>query len=328
MLNNFCKFTMLIQQPPEVLRSKEDLSVNFVWSLGDTDAIEARFVRRTDDYFIVYLSSHTGCNQACRFCHLTATKQVSMQDATLDDFLVQADAVLAYYDEEVRSGRQPKATKVHFNWMARGEPFLNPVVLHQYKELFEALAFRAKIRRLTVEFKLSSIFPNATPLEALMGPMSQPNVRTYYSLYSLENQFRKRWVPKAHDPVLVLDWIGENHRTATSPLDIALHWAFIAGENDSSEGVQAIADAVEARGIHAKFNLVRYNPFSAAQGKESTDEVLIDRLELMRSCSDQIGTRMVPRVGFDVRASCGMFVHPSEHLAGKLGKVVPISDCS
>ena len=89
---------MLIRQAPEVLRSKEDLSVNFVWPLEGTDAIEARFVRRTDDYFIVYLSSHTGCNQACRFCHLTATKQVSMQDVTLDDFLVQADAVLAYYD--------------------------------------------------------------------------------------------------------------------------------------------------------------------------------------------------------------------------------------
>lgn len=317
---------MLIAQAPEILRSKEDLSVNFVWALGGTDAIEARFVRRTDDYFIVYLSSHTGCNQACRFCHLTATKQVSMQDVTLDDFLVQADTVLAYYDDEVRSGRQPKASKVHFNWMARGEPFMNSVILRQHKELFEALAFRAKIRRLSVDFKLSSIFPNATPLADLVGPMSQPNVRTYYSLYSLDNQFRKRWVPKAHDPVAVLDWLGENHRTAVKPLDIALHWAFISGQNDTAEGVQAIADAVDERGIHAKFNLVRYNPFSPAQGEESTEDVLIDRLELMRSCTDQVGTRMVPRVGFDVRASCGMFVHPSEHAekSGKSAKMVPI----
>ena len=316
---------MLIRQAPEVLRSKEDLSVNFVWPLQGTDAIEARFVRRTDDYFIVYLSSHTGCNQACRFCHLTATKQVSMQDVTLDDFLVQADAVLAYYDEEVRSGRQPAAQKVHFNWMARGEPFLNPVVLHQSKELFDALAFRAKIRRLNVEFKLSSIFPNATPLADMVEAMSYPNVRTYYSLYSLDTQFRKRWIPKAHDPIAVLDWLGNNHRTQKPPLDIALHWAFIAGQNDSAEGVQAIAEAVEARGLHAKFNLVRYNPFSSAQGEESAEGVLLDRLELMRSCMDQVNTRMVPRVGFDVRASCGMFAHPSE-LAG--AKVIPISSCA
>ena len=304
---------MLITTAPEILSSKEDLSVNFVWPLGGTDAIEARYVRRVDDYFIVYLSSHTGCNQACRFCHLTATKQVSMQDVTLDDFLVQADAVLAYYDEEVRSGRQPKANKVHFNWMARGEPFMNPVVLYQYKELFEALSFRAKIRRLSVDLKLSSIFPNATPFDDLIGAMSQPNVRTYYSLYSLDKQFRKRWVPKAHDPVAVLDWIGENHRTSKSPLDIALHWAFIAGKNDTASGVQAIADAIDVRGIHAKFNLVRYNPFSPAQGEESPAEILIDRLELMRACADQVGTRMVPRVGFDVKTSCGMFVHPGEH---------------
>lgn len=315
---------MLIQQPPEILRSQEDRSVNFVWTLGGTDAIEARFVQRSDDYFIVYLSSHTGCNQACRFCHLTATKQVSMQDVTLDDFLVQADAVLAYYDEEVRSGRQVAAGRVHFNWMARGEPFLNPVVLNQYKELFEALTFRAKIRRLAVAFNLSSIFPNETPLEKMVGPMSYPNVRTYYSLYSLDTNFRKRWVPKAHDPVEVLDWIGQNHRESSTPYEIALHWAFIAGQNDSAEGVQAIADAVEKRGIHAKFNLVRYNPYSQAQGEESAESVLIDRLELMRSCADQVGTRMVPRVGFDVRASCGMFVHPGEHAAMGKAKVIPI----
>ena len=150
-------------------------------------------------------------------------------------------------------------------------------------------------------------------------------MRTYYSLYSLDTQFRKRWIPKAHDPIAVLDWLGNNHRTQKPPLDIALHWAFIAGQNDSAEGVQAIAEAVEARGIHAKFNLVRYNPFSSAQGEESAEGVLLDRLELMRSCMDQVNTRMVPRVGFDVRASCGMFAHPSE-LAG--AKVIPISSCA
>ena len=111
--------------------------------------LEARFVRRTDDYFAVYVSSHSGCNQACRFCHLTATKQVGMSPAALDDLLTQADAVFGYYDQQIRTGSQPRAQRVNINWMARGEPLLNDtLVVNGGKELLDALAFRARSRRL------------------------------------------------------------------------------------------------------------------------------------------------------------------------------------
>ena len=306
---------MLIKNPPQVLQSAEDLSVNFVWSLGDGNAIEARFVRREDNYFIVYLSSHTGCNQACRFCHLTATKQVSMEPVTLDDYLVQADTVLAYYDKVVREGRQVAARKVHFNWMARGEPFMNPVMLNNHKKLFDALTFRAKTRKLTAEFKLSSIFPKETPLDKLANVMHYPGVRTYYSLYSLDTQFRKRWIPKSHDPIEVLDWLAYYQSVRKQPFDMALHWAFIKNENDKPEQIEAITNAVKERGLIMKFNLVRYNPYSAAQGEESDEDVLQTRFEEIKEVCNTVGTRIVPRVGFDVRASCGMFVHPDEQQA-------------
>ncbi len=74
----------------EVLHSYEDKSVNFVFD----NMLEARFVRRVEDYFIVYLSSHDGCNKACRFCHLTQTKQTSFNETTLEEYLIQAKTVL------------------------------------------------------------------------------------------------------------------------------------------------------------------------------------------------------------------------------------------
>src|SRR5262245_27843350 len=92
--------------------SSEDASVN--WDRpADVGRIEARYVRRCRDYFVVYLSSQTGCDQGCRMCHLTATNQTRLRDVTHEEFLHQADTVLDYYQREA-----PPAPSVHFNFMA------------------------------------------------------------------------------------------------------------------------------------------------------------------------------------------------------------------
>ena len=294
------------QDLPTVSVSKNDLSVNFVWSLGEGRALEARFVRRADDYFIVYLSSHTGCNQACRFCHLTATRQVSFDDATAEDFERQALAVLGHYDAEVAAGRQIAAARVHFNWMARGEPLLNPTMTQQPEALLGQLARLASARDLDVQFNVSSIFPAGVPLDALETLAAQPKVQFFYSLYSLDPAFRTRWLPKARDPLESLAWLAKTQARVGTP--VTLHWTLIAGENDSLDDAIDLAEAVHESGLQAKFNLVRYNPFSAAQGTEASEQAIATTFSIMSKRTDGARSRVVPRVGFDVKASCGMFV--------------------
>src|ERR1700751_2787673 len=70
-------------------RSGQDASVN--WDRpADVGRIEARYVRRCPDYFVVYLSAQTGCAQGCRMCHLPATGQTRLRDATFEEMIEQA----------------------------------------------------------------------------------------------------------------------------------------------------------------------------------------------------------------------------------------------
>ena len=74
----------------KILPSELDSSVNFIFD----NMMEARYVQRVPDYFICYLSSHDGCNKACRFCHLTQTGQTSFNEAGVAQYVEQAKHVL------------------------------------------------------------------------------------------------------------------------------------------------------------------------------------------------------------------------------------------
>ena len=178
----------------KILNSEIDLSVNFVRPNGQ----ESRYVRRTDDYFIVYISSHNGCNKACRFCHLTQTNQTDFVESSLAEMLEQAGDVMGHYSQAVSSGTQKPAKKIHFNWMARGEPLASSVVLLEWPSLVCGLTKMANDHGIEdMRFNLSTIFPSDFSGE-IEFKGRQPTL--YYSLYSMEPEFRKRWLPKALPP--------------------------------------------------------------------------------------------------------------------------------
>lgn len=280
----------------KIMESAEDASVNFIENTKN-GFIESRFVQRNPEYFIVYLSSQSGCRQACRFCHLTATGQTSEENVTPDGYIKQAERVLLH-----ASIKAQKANKVHYNFMARGEPLVNPFFIANSNEIFDRLGLLRP--DLENRFLVSTIMPE-TFQDNLKTVFKDQRSTIYYSLYSMKPEFRRRWLPRAMDPNIALDMLADYQ--AETGHRIALHWAFIEGQNDSEEDVDLILDAVRRRGIKAKFNLVRYNPFGIRQGVEPQEDkikILFDRMNKEMFYP----SRIVPRVGFDVKASCGMFV--------------------
>ncbi|UNC16155.1 radical SAM protein (plasmid) [Acidiphilium multivorum] len=277
--------------------SQVDASVNFTLPTADGGMIEARFVQRDPDYFIVYLSSHTGCRHACRFCHLTATGQTMMVPVGAHDYVAQANRVLQHAGMVAT-----EAKRVHYNFMARGEALSNPDFLRESSLVFELLG--NLMPDLASRFLVSSIIPDEYTgrLDSLL---TDPRSMLYYSLYSTNPAFRRRWLPRAKPVDHALDLIADYQ--ARTGRAIALHWAFIAGENDDPDDVATTLEALKVRGIKAKFNLVRYNPHDQRQGAETEEKRLTELFRLVAGSLGQAGSRIVPRVGSDIMASCGMF---------------------
>ncbi|MEN0066572.1 MAG: radical SAM enzyme, Cfr family protein [Myxococcota bacterium] len=279
--------------------STVDVSVNWTRTV-DVGMLEARYVRRTDDYVVVYLSSQTGCRQACRMCHLTATGQTALRDATKAELWEQADVVL----EHVQT--QPQAKVVHYNFMARGEPLASAVLLDDADDVLDGLWHRARAVDLKPRFLVSTILPKSLGNRALEDVFDRYRPEIYYSLYSVDEGFRRRWLPKAlpvSDALARLaSWQRHTYKL------VKIHYAFIAGENDAPEHVEAVCDALEAHRLLCHINLVRYNPPSDRHGVESDPSILEAHAARFAERLPHARVKVIPRVGYDVQASCGMFV--------------------
>ncbi|MBY0523752.1 MAG: hypothetical protein K2R98_10160 [Gemmataceae bacterium] len=284
-------------------QSTQDASVNWDRPV-DVGRIEARYVRRCQDYVVVYLSSQTGCDQACRMCHLTATGQTRLRDVAHEEFLEQADTVLDHYRRAA-----PPARVVHFNFMARGEPLANSILLAHADALLGELAERAIALELRPRYLVSTIFPRELGDRLLEDVFVCHHPEIYYSLYSMSESFRRRWLPKALPAEEALDLLVRWQRSTYKICKI--HYAFIAGENDSEADVHAICDALESRRLMAHVNIVRYNPHDPRRhGVEPSEEIIQRNAAIYQARLPYARVRVIPRVGFDVSASCGMFFAP------------------
>ena len=284
--------------------SEQDASVNWDRAV-DIGRLETRYVRRCPDYFVVYLSSQTGCIQACRMCHLTATGQTRIRDATFAEMIDQASTVLDHYHSAT-----PSARIVHFNFMARGEPLANRALVSDGDGLLGELSRRAVALGLRPRHLVSTIYPAELdrPLDDIFVT-HHPDM--YYSIYSMSPRFRRRWLPKALPAEMALDRLTQWQRSTHKI--VSLHHAYIAGENDSEVDVHQICDAVEERGLMVNVNIVRYNSPDPSRCGVEPDEAIVQRnANIYRSRFPQSRVTVIPRVGFDVAASCGMFLGPSE----------------
>lgn len=282
----------------QIIKSAEDQSINIV-DRQLVGFLESRYVRREEKYFCCYLSSQSGCNRGCKFCHLTATDQTRFDDSTTDHYISQATAVFRQYK---LSGVPAKY--VHFNYMARGEILANKFFLNNADEVIHALSKMAIAEGLGVKHNVSTIMP-VTLKKSLVDIFKMFHPTIYYSMYSVNKDFRYEWIPAAHDVDRALSMLKEYQEF--SKKRVYIHFAFIKGQNDSLDDIDDLCGVISAHELDVQFNIVRYNPFSASQGVESDISVIEERAKQIRNTLG-CKVKIVSRVGTDVKASCGQFI--------------------
>ncbi|MFA5670188.1 MAG: hypothetical protein WC967_13180 [Balneolaceae bacterium] len=321
----------------KILQSKEDASINIVHN-----GFETRFVQRSDDYFIIYLSSQKGCQHNCRMCHLTATGQTNSEYASVSDFVVQVDKIL--YELKLQNKDFSNITKVHFNFMARGDILGNTHLPNVWDTISVSIADTIQrffmengtqyLQVPKVEFIISTIFPElnfgnnnfrsrlketgthyANVLMSFAHSKYPP--RIYYSMYSVNEDVRKKWLPKSvgYDYALRFLVAYENLLSISFKKVVnKIHHAFIKGVNDSEEeayNLMATLEKPEFTKIkNIAFNIVRYNPYDERYGEEADIETINKIVQIYKSHGHQVD--IIPRVGRDVKASCGMFVESTD----------------
>lgn len=296
---------------PITLYSQIDPSTNTFFN-----GFESRFVTR-DKEAIIYLSSSKGCDRACRMCHLTQTKQTDMTAATLEDFLLQAKHSIEMASKYFPPDETPPSV-VHFNFMARGEPFLNEVVMDNWNELSDALLELAKevFPGVPVKFKISTIgagLYETNETGVVVGgyadlPFTKNYPEIYYSLYSVKDDFRRQWLPKAESPTDMLRLLSRYARNTGT--ENVIHGAFITGHNDDFEDIRQMLNLIRQYPLIKKFNIVRFNSPDSSRWSEPDEAYLNGIADYITGRGMQV--QMVSRVGVDVYASCGMFISPKE----------------
>lgn len=341
--NHLSKPTALHWQSPKV--SKLDQSVNCLFRVhngerylkghGEARATlggcDRRVLDRIRRRLMIVVSSQIGCALACKMCWLTANGLTGSYRVDLVGFLEQLAHMLQVADTQF--GHLPvdeRPTDVHVTFMAMGDALANPTFLYNYAQLYDSVQqVVSQMTGLPMRINVSSIFPTSTRVPSLTGASTGLTLleiaqRRPMSFYLTTNshleETRRQMMPNCR-PLSDLMSMLQNYemvelgRGHHRPL--TFHGTLIKGVNSDFSHARGISDMLRRYGIKAGYNLVAYNPpDSSTEGvsdEHAAEWHALANEHVLPSADGQGGTtgshcgRVVPRIGHDVKASCGTF---------------------
>jgi 23S rRNA (adenine2503-C2)-methyltransferase len=270
-------------EPFEEKKTADGTSVKFLFQTHDRHLLESVLIssrdRRTG-----CVSTQLGCKIRCAFC--ASGQGGFVRDLTAGEIVEQVARVARITEK--------KMTNVVF--MGMGEPLDNfEATLKAVRILTEPWGFAFGARRVTVS--TSGIVPKI--LEFVKSVDGR--VRLSVSLHSSIEEVRNQLVPinKRYPLKELLSALRKVNQDLKR--EITFEYTLIAGVNGSDEEAEGVA--VLARPLHAKINVIPYNPVTEFSHKAPSPDAAKRFCALLEKKGLRVTLRQTE--GREIQAACG-----------------------
>jgi 23S rRNA (adenine2503-C2)-methyltransferase len=304
---------------PEVVAEQVSVDGTRKWLLrlpGDPDSglphdVECVYIPDTERGTLC-VSSQVGCTLNCSFCH-TGTQRL-VRNLTAGEIVGQVLAArdkLGDWPGGVRptDGVVPTGDRCVTNivMMGMGEP------LYNFEAVRDALLIVSDgdgigISKRRITLSTSGVVPMIERAGSEIGCMLA------ISLHAVRDDLRNELVPLNRKyPIKELLEACRNYPGASNAKRITFEYVMLKGVNDSIEDAKALVRLL--KGIHAKINLIPFNPWPGSK-YECSDWEQIEKFSQVVFDAGYASPVRTPR-GRDILAACGQLKSETEKLTAR-----------
>ncbi|MBI3701493.1 MAG: 23S rRNA (adenine(2503)-C(2))-methyltransferase RlmN [Afipia sp.] len=270
---------------------------------GRAHEVECVYIPETDRGTLC-VSSQVGCTLNCSFCHTGTQRFVRNLTAgeIVGQVMVAKDRLNDWIDRET-----PHANRLVTNvvMMGMGEPLYNfDAVRDALLIVMDNEGIGLSRRRITLS--TSGVVPNIVRTGDEIGVMLA------ISLHAVRDELRNELVPLNRKyPLKELLEACRNYPGSANSRRITFEYVMLKGVNDSMDDAKLLVKML--KGVHAKINLIPFNPWPGTK-YECSDWDQIERFSEYIFNAGYSSPVRTPR-GRDILAACGQLKSETEKLS-------------
>lgn len=293
---------------PKISRALTSTDGTRKWLLEmpDSNKIEMVFIPE-EDRGALCVSSQVGCTLSCSFCH-TGTMPL-VRNLTPADIIGQVLIARDGLDEWDNGTINTRENRLFTNivMMGMGEPLYNyENVAKALKIVMDGEGIAISKRRITLS--TSGVVPMIERCGNELG------VNLAISLHAVRDDLRDELVPiNKKYPIKELLEACHNYPAANNARRITFEYVMLAGVNDSDAEARELVRLL--KGIHAKVNLIPFNPWGEVKYKCSSKNRMNSFANIVNDAGFSAPIRATR--GQDIYAACGQLKSDSERVKGQ-----------
>lgn len=294
----------VISRPKVVTeQTSKDETRKFLFQFRDGQEAETVYIPdRRADRGAVCISSQVGCTLSCRFCH-TGTQNL-VRNLGSSEIISQFMAARDSYGEwPTPTADRPRLLST-IVLMGMGEP------LYNYENIAKAMRIAMDdegigISRRRITLSTSGVVPMMDQCGHDLA------VNLAISLHAVRDDLRNEIVPLNRKyPIKDVLAACRRYPAASNSRRITFEYIMLRGINDSESDARELVRLL--KGIHAKVNLIPFNPWPGSDYKPSKSEQVQKFADIIMQAGYSSPIR-TPR-GRDILAACGQLRTESQRV--------------